>query len=79
MAKMVLPLSFALMHCARRDIKSTVRVLHRDDRWRTGGALDEIIAEAHLDPAHLAEGIRRFTADREARFEAAGLPAEYAR
>jgi transketolase len=50
-----------------------------DDRWRTGGALDEIIAEAHLDPAHLAEGIRRFTADREARFEAAGLPAEYAR
>lgn len=50
-----------------------------DDRWRTGGSVDEIVAEAHLDPDHLAEGIRRFVADREARFEAACLPAEYAR
>jgi len=50
-----------------------------DDRWRTGGAYDEIIEEAHLDPKHLSEGIQRFVADREIRFESAGLPAEYAR
>jgi transketolase len=35
-----------------------------DDRWRTGGTLDEVIEEAHLDPAHLLEGIERFVADR---------------
>jgi len=50
-----------------------------DDRWRTGGALDEIIEEAHLDPKHLSAGIQRFVADRDARFEAAGIPAEFAR
>jgi len=50
-----------------------------DDRWRTGGSVDEIIAEAHLDPDHLLEGIKRFVADRDKRFDAAGLPAEFAR
>jgi transketolase len=38
-----------------------------DDRWRTGGNLDELIAEAHLDPEHILEGIERFAADREQR------------
>jgi transketolase len=38
-----------------------------DDRWRTGGSLDEVIAEAHLDPDSLWEGISRFARDREAR------------
>jgi transketolase len=38
-----------------------------DDRWRTGGSVEEIIAEAHLDPASLLEGIQRFAADRERR------------
>lgn len=46
-----------------------------DDRWRTGGSVDEIIAEAHLDPEHLAEGIRRFVAEREHRAEASGAAA----
>ncbi len=50
-----------------------------DDRWRTGGSVDEIIAEAHLDPEHLAAGIRRFVSERERRLNAAGLPAEFAR
>ena len=27
-----------------------------DDRWRTGGTLDEVIAEAHLDPATSSKG-----------------------
>ncbi len=31
-----------------------------DDSWRTGGTLDEVIEEAHLDPEHLFEGIKKF-------------------
>jgi transketolase len=38
-----------------------------DDRWRTGGSVDEIVKEAHLDPTSLREGIARFVADREKR------------
>ncbi|MHB1133033.1 MAG: transketolase [Chloroflexota bacterium] len=38
-----------------------------DNRWRTGGNLDELIEEAHLDPAHILEGIERFVVDREKR------------
>ena len=50
-----------------------------DDRWRTGGSLDEIIDEAHLDPKHLAAGIRHFVANRDARMDASGISAEFAR
>src|SRR4029079_14991073 len=38
-----------------------------DDRWRTGGTVDEVIAEAHLSPQHLLAGIERFVADRKTR------------
>ena len=38
-----------------------------DNRWRTGGSVDEVIEEAHLDPAHILEGIERFVRDRESR------------
>jgi transketolase len=38
-----------------------------DDRWRTGGTVDEVIAEAHLSPQHLLAGIERFVADRKPR------------
>ncbi|HVR89175.1 MAG TPA: transketolase [Candidatus Limnocylindria bacterium] len=38
-----------------------------DDRWRTGGTVDEVIAEAHLSPAHLLAGIERFTRERALR------------
>ena len=38
-----------------------------DDRWRTGGSVDEVIEEAHLSPEHLLEGIRRFVKDRDER------------
>jgi transketolase len=31
-----------------------------DNNWRTGGTLDEIVEEAHLDPDHIWEGIKRF-------------------
>jgi len=38
-----------------------------DDRWRTGGNLDEVIEEAHLSPKWVLEGIERFARDRDAR------------
>lgn len=38
-----------------------------DDRWRTGGNLDEVIEEAHLSPNWLLEGIERFARDRSER------------
>ncbi|MBP7148877.1 MAG: transketolase [Acidobacteria bacterium] len=38
-----------------------------DDRWRTGGTVDEVIEEARLDPASLLTGIERFAAERAAR------------
>ncbi|MFN8547511.1 MAG: transketolase [Candidatus Eisenbacteria bacterium] len=38
-----------------------------DDRWRTGGTLDEVIEEAHLSPEWLLKGIERFVREREAR------------
>jgi transketolase len=40
-----------------------------DDRWRTGGTLDEVIEEAHLDSAHILEGIERFVRERPARLQ----------
>ena len=52
-----------------------------DDRWRTGGTVDEVIAEAHLSPAHLLAGITRFAQERSIRLgrlrelvESAGRP-----
>ncbi|MFQ5601505.1 MAG: transketolase [Candidatus Krumholzibacteriia bacterium] len=38
-----------------------------DDRWRTGGSVEEIVDEAHLSPRWLLQGIERFATDREAR------------
>ena len=41
-----------------------------DNRWRTGGTLDEVIDEAHLSPEWVLEGIERFVVDRPKRLEA---------
>jgi len=38
-----------------------------DDRWRTGGTVEEVLAEAHLSPDHLLEGIERFARERATR------------
>ncbi len=38
-----------------------------DDRWRTGGSLDEVLDESHLTWQWVLEGIRRFAADHEQR------------
>jgi transketolase len=36
-----------------------------DDRWRTGGTVDEVIDEAHLAPAHILLAIERFVTERQ--------------
>ena len=38
-----------------------------DDRWRTGGSVDEVLAEAHLSPEDILKGIERFAKDRDTR------------
>jgi transketolase len=38
-----------------------------DDRWRTGGTLDEVLDEAHMSPKWVLEAIRSFAMDREKR------------
>jgi transketolase len=38
-----------------------------DDRWRTGGTVEEVVAEGHLSPDHLLAGIERFARDRALR------------
>lgn len=38
-----------------------------DNRWRTGGTLEEVMDEAHLSPEWILKGIVRFARDREKR------------
>ncbi len=38
-----------------------------DNRWRTGGTLDEVIEEAHLSPKWILAGVTRFVKDRAKR------------
>jgi transketolase len=40
-----------------------------DNRWRTGGTLEEVLEEAHLSPEWIKAGIERFAADYEKRME----------
>jgi transketolase len=40
-----------------------------DNRWRTGGSVDEVMDEAHLTTAYILEGIGRFVRDRESRLQ----------
>jgi transketolase len=41
-----------------------------DDRWRTGGNVEELKQEAHIDPTSLEAGIRKFAAERSQRLAA---------
>ncbi len=38
-----------------------------DNQWRSGGALDEVLDEAHLTPEWILKSIERFAADRDKR------------
>ena len=50
-----------------------------DDRWRTGGAVDEVLDEAHLTPAWIVKGIERFVNERPARLACLGAELDAAR
>jgi transketolase len=43
-----------------------------DDRWRTGGSVEEVKVEAHIDPEHLLAGIQKFADDRPDRLRLLG-------
>jgi transketolase len=49
-----------------------------DNRWRTGGTVDEVIEEAHLSPKWLLAGIQRFVADKARRMDAIRLEVDAA-
>ncbi len=38
-----------------------------DDRWRTGGSMEEVADEAHLSAGHILAAIERFAIERDAR------------
>jgi transketolase len=40
-----------------------------DNRWRTGGTVDEVMDEAHLGPEHIFGAIRRYAEERPQRME----------
>jgi transketolase len=40
-----------------------------DNRWRTGGSVDEVMDEAHLTTSYILEGIGRFVRDRASRLQ----------
>ena len=44
-----------------------------DDRWRTGGNVDELKKEAHIDPDSLWAGIAKFAAERPQRLAKLGV------
>ncbi len=48
-----------------------------DDRWRTGGSVDEIIDESHLNAKWILAGLKRFVGDRQKRLDRlrAAIPA----
>ena len=41
-----------------------------DNRWRTGGTVDEVCEEAHISPPWILDGIERFARERKQRLEA---------
>lgn len=40
-----------------------------DNRWRTGGTLDEVLDEAHLTESWILEGIKTFAGDKDVRMQ----------
>jgi transketolase len=38
-----------------------------DDRWRTGGSVEEVMEEAHLTAGHILAALERFAADSDKR------------
>ncbi|MCR4429361.1 MAG: transketolase, partial [Caldiserica bacterium] len=40
-----------------------------DNRWRTGGTIEEVLDEAHLTPPWILKAIEKFTDEREIRLK----------
>ena len=40
-----------------------------DNRWRTGGSLEEVIEEAHLSPHYILDAIKKFASNKDKRIE----------
>ncbi len=47
-----------------------------DNRWRTGGTVDELCEEAHISPGWILKGIERFAKEREVRLQRLRRPLE---
>ena len=47
----------------------------QDNRWRTGGSVEEVKVEAGIDPESIWKGIARFAADRDKRLGALSFQA----
>ena len=60
-----------LMHnwTANKVVESYSMSPDHDNRWRTGGSVDEIIAESKLDGKSVIDGIRKFADERSNRLE----------
>ena len=58
-----------LMHkwIANRVVESYSLSPDFDNRWRTGGSLNQIIKESQLDSDSIMNGIRKFVGDKEKR------------
>ncbi|MBN1825769.1 MAG: transketolase [Candidatus Eisenbacteria bacterium] len=52
---------------AHRDAEAYAISSDWDDRWRTGGTLEEVCEEARISPEWILRGIERFVRDREKR------------
>jgi transketolase len=68
--------SMIITNSARRLMQkwTSNRIVHEytlspdwDNRWRTGGSLNEIVAEAQLDPESVLKGIKTFGRNRKKR------------
>ncbi len=40
-----------------------------DNRWRTGGTVDDVLEEAHLTPDYILEGIKKFALEKDKRLK----------
>jgi transketolase len=54
---------------ANREVRTYSLAADWDDRWRTGGSVDEVIDEAHLSKAHILAAIEKFARERDARLK----------
>lgn len=56
-----------------QGLRGSTRCRRTDDRWRTGGSVDEILDESHLTWPWVLKGIQKFADDHEARMKRSGV------